>query len=146
MSQLNSVGVQLAEAGLVRAATDITGFGLVGHLANLCRGSGLCADLDADAVPVISDEINDLIQRGCVPGGTRQNLYSTTAVVNWKNATDQQRILLTDAQTSGGLLLSVAGPMLPKVSRVLHKAGAPCADIIGRMVDSRRGPLICIMK
>jgi selenide,water dikinase len=106
----------------------------------------LCADIDADAVPAISQEIGELISRGCIPGGTKQNLYSSTVVVNWKSATDEQRTLLTDAQTSGGLLLCVPGPMLPKVSRVLHKAGAPCAVVIGRMVDTRRGPLICMTK
>ena len=146
MSQLNSVGASLAEAGLVRAATDVTGFGLIGHLTNLCRGSGLCADIDADAVPAISKEIFDLIRRDCVPGGTRQNLYSATVLVNWKGATNAQRILLTDAQTSGGLLLCVAGSDLAKVSRMLRKARTPCADVIGRMVDSRRRPLICMTK
>jgi selenide,water dikinase len=146
MSKLNSVGTTLAEAGLVTAATDVTGFGLVGHLANLCRGSGLCADIDPDAVPVISKEITDLIKRGCVPGGTRQNLYSATVVVDWKGATEQQRTLLTDAQTSGGLLLCVAGTKLARVSRLLRKAKTPCAEVIGRMVDSRRGPLICMTK
>jgi selenide, water dikinase len=146
MSKLNSVGTKLAEAGLVKAATDVTGFGLVGHLANLCRGSGLCADIDADSLPMISREISDLIRRGCVPGGTRENLYAATVVVDWKGASEQQRVLLTDAQTSGGLLLCVPGPMLPRVSRMLRNEGTPCADVIGRMVASRRGPLICMTK
>jgi selenide,water dikinase len=146
MSRLNSVGAKLAESGLVRAATDVTGFGLIGHLANLCRGSGLCADLDPDALPVISKEIGDLIRRGCVPGGSRENLYSATVLVNWKDATDQQRVLVTDAQTSGGLLLCVPSRVLNKVSRMLHSAGAPSAAVIGRMVAPRRGPLICMTK
>jgi selenide,water dikinase len=146
MSQLNSVGALLAEAKLVRAATDVTGFGLIGHLANLCRGSGLCADIDPDAVPPIGKEIFDLVRRGCVPGGSRQNLYSATVVVDWKEATESQQILLTDAQTSGGLLLCVSGANLGKVSRLLRKARTACADVIGRMVDSRRGPLICMTK
>src|SRR5205823_11915009 len=98
------------------------------------------------AVPVISSEIMDLITRGCVPGGSEQNLHSSTVVVNWKNATQQQRALLTDAQTSGGLLLCVPGKNLAKVSRLLSKANTPCAVVIGRMVGSRRGSLICMMK
>ena len=146
MSQLNDVGAILAEAGLVRAATDVTGFGLIGHLANLCRGSGLCADIDPDAVPVISKEIPELIKRGIVPGGTRQNLYSATVLVDWKSVTEWQRILLTDAQTSGGLLLCVAETKWNKVCRLLDKAGTPCAAVIGRMVGSRRGPLICMTR
>jgi selenide, water dikinase len=146
MSKLNSVGFTVAEAGLVKAATDVTGFGLIGHLANLCRGSGLCADIDADALPVISKEIFDLIKRGCVPGGTRQNLYASKVVVNWKGASEPQRVLLTDAQTSGGLLLCVAGPQLARVSRMLKEAGTICADVIGRMVDARRSALICMTR
>jgi selenide,water dikinase len=146
MSKLNSVGTTLAEAGLVTAATDVTGFGLAGHLANLCRGSGLCADIDAESLPIISKEITELIKRGCVPEGTRQNLYSATVVVDWKNTTERQRILLSDAQTSGGLLLCVGGTKLAQVSRLLRKADTLCAAVIGRMVDSRRGPLICMTK
>jgi selenide,water dikinase len=146
MSKLNAVGTTLAENGLVSAATDVTGFGLIGHLANLCRGSGLCADIDNDTVPMISNEIADLIKRDCVPGGTRQNLYSATVVTKWQNATKQQQILFSDAQTSGGLLLCVAEKKLEKVLRLLRKARTPCAAVIGRMVDSRRGPLICMTK
>jgi selenide, water dikinase len=146
MSKLNVVGATLAENGLVKAATDVTGFGLIGHLANLCRGSGLRADIDIDAVPMISKEIAELIKRDCVPGGTQQNLYSATVVTNWQSATNQQRILFTDAQTSGGLLLCVAEKNLQKVLRLLRKARTPCAAVIGRMVDSRRGPLICMTK
>ena len=146
MSKLNEVGAELAEAGLVTAATDVTGFGLIGHLANLCHGSGLCADIDAESVPMISREIGDLIKRGCVPGGTRQNLYSATVVANWKDSSEQQRVLLSDAQTSGGLLLCVPEIKLAKVLRMLRKAGTPSAAIVGRMVDSRRSPLICMTK
>ncbi len=146
MSRLNDVGVALGESGLVRAATDVTGFGLVGHLANLCRGSGLCADVDAVSLPVISKEILDLIKDGCVPGGSRENLYSTTVAVDWGRTNEAQRILATDAQTSGGLLLCVAGKDLPKVARLLTKARSLSADVIGRMVDSRRSPLICMTK
>jgi len=146
MSRLNSEGAILAEARLVRAATDVTGFGLIGHLTNLCRGSGLCADIDPDAVPAISREIHELIERDCVPGGTRQNFSSATVVVDWKGATEAQRILLTDAQTSGGLLLCVGAPDLPKVCRLLQKHRTAAADVIGRMVSSRRGPLVCMTK
>jgi selenide,water dikinase len=145
MSKLNSVGATLAKKGLVRAATDVTGFGLIGHLTNLCRASGLCADIDPDAVPSISKEVLELIKRGCVPGGTRDNLYSANVVVNWKGASEEQRILLTDAQTSGGLLLCVAEKRLEKVLRILRNARTPSAAVIGRMI-SRRGPLICMTK
>jgi selenide, water dikinase len=146
MSKLNEVGAVLAESGLVRAATDITGFGLIGHLATLCRASGVCADIDADAVPVISDEVVNLVKRGCVPGGTRENLSSATVIVDWKSTPNHRRILLADAQTSGGLLLCVAEARLSKVLRVLRTARTPCAAVIGRIVRSRRRPLICMIK
>ena len=146
MSQLNQVGAVVAEEGLVRAATDVTGFGLLGHLANLCRGSGLCADVDPDAIPMISKEIADLIQRDFIPCGTRENLYSATVVVDWRGTTQRQQILLSDAQTSGGLLLCVPEKNWARVLRLLRKASTPSASVIGRMVDSRRGPLICMTK
>src|SRR5205814_3252453 len=68
MSQVNSVGAELAEKKLVRAATDVTGFGLIGHLANLCRASKVSAEIFSDRVPAISDEIFELIDRDCIPG------------------------------------------------------------------------------
>src|SRR5947207_9440235 len=103
MSRINTVGAELAELGLVRAATDLTGYGLMGHLVSLCRASGVSADVAPNAVPMISNEITDLIELGSVPEGTRQNLYATTVVVDWGNTDETRRILLTDAQTNCGL-------------------------------------------
>ena len=145
MSRINTAGAELAELGLVRAATDITGYGLIGHLVSLCRASRVSADIDPDAVPMISQEIGDLIERGCVPEGSRQNLNATTVVVDWGKTDEARRILLTDAQTSGGLLLCVAEAKLENVLRVLRKTGTPSAAVIGRIVPRRRrGPLICV--
>jgi len=144
MSRLNSVGATIAEAGLVSAATDITGFGLIGHLVSVCRASGVSADIDPAAVPVISDEIIDLINGGCVPGGSKENLYTTTVMVDWKKTRPEQRVVLTDAQTSGGLLLSVAAKKLSAVLRTLEKARTPCAAVIGTIRARRRGAMICM--
>jgi selenide,water dikinase len=146
MSRINTVGADLAELGLVRAATDITGYGLIGHLVSLCRASGVSADIDPNAVPMISDEISDLIELGSIPEGSRQNLYATTVVVDWGNTDDARRILLTDAQTSGGLLLCVAEAKLEKMLKLLRQARTPCAAVIGRIVPPRRRPLICMTK
>jgi selenide,water dikinase len=144
MSKINTVGAELAERDLVRAATDVTGYGLVGHLVSLCRASRVSADIDPDTVPMISDEISDLIGLGSVPEGTRQNLYATTVVAEWRNTDETHKILLTDAQTSGGLLLCVAETRLEKVLKVLRQARTPCAAVIGRIVPRRRGrPLVC---
>ena len=145
MSQTNSVGANLAEKKIVRAATDITGFGLFGHLANMCRASGVSAEIFPDCVPVLSDEIFDLIGRDCVPGGTRDNLKAALRIVDFANASPWQRTLLADAQTSGGLLLCVPERSLKKVGAMLKKYRAPCSAIIGRIVRSRQ-KLICTTK
>jgi selenide,water dikinase len=97
-------------------------------------------------VPVISREVDDLIKRGCVPGGTRQNLYSANVIVDWRNTPESKRILLADAQTSGGLLLCVAESKLERVLQLLRKARTPSAAVVGRLVSSRRGPLVCMTK
>ena len=145
MSKINVVGAELAERDLVRAATDVTGYGLIGHLVSLCRASRVSAEVDIAAVPMISSEIGDLIEQSCVPEGSRQNLYAATVAVDWGSTNEASRILLTDAQTSGGLLLCVAEAKLEKVRNVLRKARTPIAAVIGKIVARRRrGPLICM--
>ena len=147
MSRINTAGAELAELGLVRAATDITGYGLIGHLVSLCRASGVSADIDPDAVPMISDEIGDLIELRCIPEGSRQNLQAGTILVDWASTDEARRILLTDAQTSGGLLLCVTEANLEKVQSLLRKAGTPSAAVIGKIVPRRRGrSLICMTR
>jgi selenide,water dikinase len=147
MSKINTVGAELAELRLVRAATDVTGYGLMGHLISLCRASRVSADVDPTAVPMISNEIGDLIEQGCVPEGSLQNLYATTVLVDWQSTDETRRTLLTDAQTSGGLLLCVAEARLEKVLNILRKTRTPCAAVIGRIVSRRRrGPLICMTR
>ena len=145
MSQLNAVGAELAEKRFVCAATDVTGFGLLGHLANMCRASKVSAEIYPDTVPAISEEIFELIDRDCVPGGTRDNLKTARQTTDLKSASSLQRTLLADAQTSGGLLLCVAESSLTKVRRVLQRAGMPCATVIGQVVR-RRKKLICTTK
>jgi selenide, water dikinase len=145
MSKINIVGAELAERDLVCAATDITGYGFIGHLVSLCRASRVSAEVDTRAVPMISNEIGDLIEQNCVPEGSRQNLYAATVAVDWGGTDEAQRILLTDAQTSGGLLLCVTEANLEKVLNILRKAGTPSASVIGKIVARRRrGPLICM--
>jgi len=138
MSKVNTVGARLAELGLVRAATDITGYGLIGHLVSLCRASGVSAEIEANAVPMIADEITDLIEQGCIPGGSRENLVATTVTVDWGTVDEWRRILLTDAQTSGGLLLCVPAAKLQNALRILRQARTACAAVIGRITAHRR--------
>jgi selenide,water dikinase len=147
MSKINIVGAELAERDLVRAATDITGYGLIGHLVSLCRASRVSAEIDTGAVPTISNEIGDLIEQNCVPEGSRQNLYAATVAVDWGSTDEASKILLTDAQTSGGLLLCVTEANLGKVLNILRKARTPSVAVIGKIVARRRrGPLICMTR
>ena len=141
MSKLNSVGAQLAEKKLTRAATDITGFGLMGHLASMCRASGVSALIDPAKVPMISREVGNLISRDCVPGGTRDNLKASLETVDWRETEKEWRILLCDAQTSGGLVLSVRPRRLEKVIALLRRARSG-ATVIGK-ITSRGKTLIC---
>lgn len=145
MSQTNSVGAELAEKRLVRAATDVTGFGLLGHLANICRASKVSAEIFPDRVPVVSDEIYELIEHECVPGGTRDNLKAARETADLRSTSPLRRALLADAQTSGGLLLCVSESHLSQVRRVLKKSRTPCAAVIGR-ITRRHKPLICTTK
>jgi len=138
MCRLNTVGAVLAELRLVRAAVDVTGFGLLGHLASMCRASGIGAEIVAAKVPVISPEVLALIAQDCVPGGTRQNLETANALVKWDNTPEPLRLLLADAQTSGGLLLCVPPTRLREVKRVLKKHRTACATIIGKIVPAGR--------
>jgi selenide,water dikinase len=145
MSKINSVGAELAEKKLVRTAVDVTGFGLLGHLASTCRASDTSADIDLACVPVIDRAIIDLIARGCVPGGSRQNLAAANSDVDWQDTTEEQKILLTDAQTSGGLLLCVNHKRLATLLRVLKKSHGLSTAIIIKIARRRRS-LICMTK
>ncbi len=137
MSQVNLAGAELAERGLVRAATDITGFGLLGHLASMCRASGVSAEISAADVPAISDEIFQLIEQDCVPGGTEQNLETAQPVTAWGKTAPARRLFLADAQTSGGLLLAVAPRQLKAVLDLLTEFQTPCRAVIGEITKKR---------
>jgi selenide, water dikinase len=141
MQRLNAVGAALAEAGMVKAATDLTGFGLIGHLSSMCRASGVGALIDPSAVPAIAPEVWSLIDQGCIPGGSQDNRKAADATVDWGTATETQRTLLTDAQTSGGLLLSVRPKNLDAVLRLLKLHKTPAAALLGEIVKSKR-PLV----
>jgi selenide,water dikinase len=129
MAEVNRTGADFAERGLVRAATDVTGFGLLGHLASMCRASGVSATLNVPDVPAISPEILELIDAACVPGGTLQNLKTASRLVEWNRTPKTRRLLLADAQTSGGLLLCVPRRHLDEV---LDEKSVVIGKITGR--------------
>src|SRR5205085_234176 len=89
-------------------ATDVTGFGLLGHLSEMLGRGDVGARVEAEAVPVL-DDAWEFVRQDVVPGGTRRNLTSVEAVVDWsERLTEHHRLVLADAQTSGGLLIAVA--------------------------------------
>lgn len=105
MCQLNRVGVLLGEEAGVNAMTDVTGFGLLGHLSEICEGSNLSATINFTDVPVL-DGITSYIEQGAIPGGSHRNFESYGDKVS--ELTDLQRTILCDPQTSGGLLICVS--------------------------------------
>jgi selenide,water dikinase len=138
MAQLNRAGHELAKRGLLKAAVDVTGFGLLGHLGAMCRASAVAAEIHALAVPAFSNEVFDLIAADCIPGGSRDNLDYAKRWTEWDGITSHQKTLLTDAQTSGGLLLAVPKKNLKAVLRLLKRMRTPCAAVIGEIVRSAK--------
>ena len=133
MATLNKSGADLAERGLIRCCTDVTGFGLGGHLIELCNGSCVSAEIDASLLPLMSPEVLDLIDAGCVPGGSLKNLEHIAPHTHFADkVTEAHRLIIADAQTSGGLLLSVPDENLAAVMETLEETSAPCAVVIGR--------------
>jgi selenide, water dikinase len=138
MTHLNTAGADVAERGLAKAAVDVTGFGLLSHLGAMCASSGVGAEVSAASVPVIGNEVFDLITANCIPGGSRDNLEYANAFTEWDGASNAQKALLTDAQTSGGLLLCVPQKNLQVVLKRLKASHTLCAAIIGRIVRSAK--------
>ncbi|WP_018609182.1 selenide, water dikinase SelD [Uliginosibacterium gangwonense] len=132
-TQLNTAGVELAALEAVHALTDVTGFGLLGHLLELCRGAGLSAHVDAARLPLLPAAIG-FAQQGIGPGAIDRNLASFGADVHFAAEVPvwQQRIM-ADAQTSGGLLAAVAPEQAEAVLALFHRQGFAAASIIGCM-------------
>jgi selenide, water dikinase len=141
MRQINLAGAELGERGLVKGGTDITGYGLLGHLGSMCRASRVGAIIEARMLPVISNELYDLIAKDCIPGGTKENLKTAHGFTKWGKVSNAQRILAADAQTSGGLLLCVAPAQLSEVQAILKHYRTPCAAVIGKIVRSPAGKI-----
>jgi selenide,water dikinase len=138
MARLNDAGPEVAERGWSKAAIDVTGFGLLGHLDAMCRASHVSAEINVRRVPVVGRQVFDLIAANCVPGGSRDNLAYANSYAGWDGVSEAEKILLADAQTSGGLLLSVPERRAEDVLKLLKKMRTPCAAVIGSIVRSRK--------
>jgi selenide,water dikinase len=138
MATLNRDAAEaMLEVG-VHAATDVTGFGLLGHLREMVAGSGLAAEISVSAVPVL-DEVRDLLAREVAPGGTRRNLDSVRPYVDFGQLPEREQLLLADAQTSGGLLIAVEPAKLDTLLAALRAHATPVAVHIGRLTGGPAG-------
>ena len=134
MMQLNKVGEELGKLACVSAMTDVTGFGLLGHLSEMAEGSDLSAIINFDKIPVITPDIYDYIAQGSVPGGTNRNMDSYGHKI--APMTDTQTAILADPQTSGGLLIAVSKEKAQEVIAVLKLNGlGDFCEPIGSLED-----------
>lgn len=132
-TQLNAIGTELASLPGVHAMTDVTGFGLLGHLLEVCRGSGLGAALDIGAIPVLP-AADTLVREGYTTGAAGRNWESAAGAVDLPaGLPDWRRTLLCDPQTSGGLLVACAPEAAADVTARFRAAGYEYAAVIGRM-------------
>jgi len=140
MTMLNRIGTDLATIDGIKAMTDVTGFGLLGHLTEMCEGSGLSAEIERDKVPVF-EEVTEYITRKCIPGGTHRNWDSYGRGGRLKEESD--KLILCDPQTSGGLLIAVEDDSAEQVEALLKSHDIdpvsfgqfiPKTDIIVRVV------------
>lgn len=131
MLTLNMPGVIFGKLPYVTAMTDVTGFGLLGHLMEVCEGSGLSAQIEFDKVPIF-DFLSGYIGQNSLPGGTTRNWESYGMKVS--GVTDYQRVILADPQTSGGLLVAVAESKASEFEKILLENGNS-AKPFGRLVN-----------
>ena len=131
MVSLNKEASEAAIAAGIRAATDVTGFGLLGHLFKMARASGVTAVVDHAAVPYL-DEVRASIEAGFVPGGSRRNLdwVRPHLAVEGEGVDENELVLLADAQTSGGLLLAGEIPGAPVIGHFEARGADPHAPIV----------------
>ena len=123
----------------VNACTDITGFGFMGHLKGLARGSNAGAQVRVSAMPVLPG-VWDLLENGAVPGGTFRNMSSVADSTDWGDSlTEEQRLLMCDAQTSGGLLISVPGAKLDQLISELEASGVETRAVVGEVTSGNPG-------
>lgn len=131
MEKLNNVGFELGAIRGVKAMTDVTGFGLLGHLTEMCESSNVSAIIEYDKIPRFA-EIDEYIAQGCIPGGTNRNWDSYGDQI--KLANENQKLLLADPQTSGGLLIAVEETSLQQVKDLL-KTNTIIVESFGRIVQ-----------
>ncbi|MDR6454078.1 selenophosphate synthetase SenC [Variovorax paradoxus] len=143
-TRLNTPGPELAALDGVHALTDVTGFGLAGHALELARGAGLSLEIDWQQVPVL-EGVRDLVRSGHVTGASGRNWagYGSDVALP-QNFADHERALLTDPQTSGGLLVSCAPAALDEVLAIFRRHGFDDAAVIGAASPQGSGPRLAV--
>jgi len=129
----------MTEVG-VSAATDVTGFGLLGHLHEMTRAAQVKARIRLSEVPIL-EEAWTLAREGVIPGGTDRNRAALEGAVTWDGVGEDGRVLLCDAQTSGGLLMAVPADRLDRLLRALRGGGVPAAAVVGEITGPGRGEI-----
>lgn len=141
MLKLNQPGIVFGQLPYVKAMTDVTGFGLLGHLIEMCEASGTSAEVVFDRVPWINKEaLQHYLAEGCVPGGTNRNWDSYGHKVQLQR--DDQRLILADPQTSGGLLVAVEPGFEAEFLQQCQTLGLDLMAI-GKMKE-KSGPIVQI--
>jgi selenide,water dikinase len=132
-TKLNTPGPALGKLSGVHALTDVTGFGLLGHLLEICKGSGVAASVDWKSLPVLPGAL-DLAREGFFTGASGRNFggYGTRVSLG-STIDDAGKALLTDPQTSGGLLVACAPDTVDEVMKIFHADGFGHAAVIGRI-------------
>ena len=135
MAELNRKASEVMMHVGVHACVDVTGFGLLGHLRLIAQGSDVRARVSVGAIPVI-EGVQGLLDMGIAPGGTHRNLESLDGVVDWHaDVAEQTKILLADAQTSGGLLIAVSPDKSDTLLHALAESGVQTRSVIGEILE-----------
>lgn len=144
MIKLNKLGEAFGKLDYIKAMTDVTGFGLLGHLSEMCEGSKLKAVIEFDKVPVIP-EVHEYLAQKCIPGGTNRNLQSYGHKIETLN--DLQRWILADPQTSGGLLIAVLPEHAEDIEKLFRENGLPesCCRSFGYLEATNYDKLIKVV-
>ena len=142
MSTLNRKAAETMSEFKVNACTDITGFGLLGHLKEMVKASGVDAEVYAEKVPVIQ-HVKDFITANVIPGGTLNNLDYVSDCVEWPQEISRtMKIILCDAQTSGGLLISIPSNAGTRLEQALRANDIADASIVGQIISAGKGKIV----
>lgn len=142
MCQMNLIGAEFAKVDEITAMTDVTGFGLLGHLTEICQGSNLRAEVYFDQIQTL-DGVREYITQGAVPGGTTRNFDSYGHLIS--PLSDEQKAILCDPQTSGGLLIAVKPQAVESVKQIAKNANVALYPV-GKLLKAESGKVLIDVK